>query len=164
MSSVVANAAERVIAGTPPGCRLSRRAEAALEEIRDRFEFVDGNALPLVAYREGHVALWAFAGGAAMASIASGLAAAGMGVIAFDDFSVTVKATNLWDLSSAIDAIDPDAAYSRLQNDMDQALKFALCLPPTIVRGVLAVRTSDVPAVAAACRRPRRLIHIANEH
>lgn len=38
---------------TEPGCRLSRRAEAALEEIRTRLGFVHGASLPLVVDGEG---------------------------------------------------------------------------------------------------------------
>jgi len=161
MSSVVANAVERVVAGTLPGCRLSRRAEAALEEIRMRLEFVDGDALPLVADGEGRAVLWAFAGGAAMASIASGLNGRGLPVTAFDDFAVTVKVRDPRELASAIDAIDPGALHPRLPDNIEEALKFGLCLPEPITRAVLESRTSDAVAVAAVCRRPRRLIFIA---
>jgi len=162
MSSVVANAAERVVAGTQPGCRLSRRAEAALEQIRMRLEFVDGSALPLVADGEGRVALWGFAGGAAMASIASGLNGLGVRVTAFDDFSVTVKARDPSELASAMDAIDPRAVHPRLPDNIEEALKFGLCLPDPITLGVLEGRTSDPGAVAKVCRRPRRLISVVS--
>jgi ATP-dependent Lhr-like helicase len=158
MSSVVANAVERVVAGALPGCRLSRRAEAALEQIRTRLEFVDGDALPLVADGEGRVTLWAFAGGAAMASIASGLNDLGLQASAFDDFTVTVKIRDPGKLASAIKAIDPNAVHPRLPDNIEEALKFGLCLPEPITRAVLEGRTSDATAVAVACRRPRRLI------
>ncbi|MBV1800479.1 DEAD/DEAH box helicase [Siccirubricoccus sp. G192] len=160
MSSVVANAVERVVAGTIPGCRLSRRAEAALEEIRARLEFVDADALPLVADGEGRVVLWGFAGGAAMASIAAGLGGLGLTVSAFDDFTVTVKIRDPSGLVSAIDAIDADAVHPRLPENIEEALKFGLCLPEVIARAVLEGRTSDPAAVAAIRGRLRRLIHL----
>ena len=133
MSSVVANAVERVVAGTLPGCRLSRRAETALEQIRTRLEFVDGGTLSLVADGEGRVVLWGFAGGAAMASIASGLNSVGSPATAFDDFTITVKSRDPSGLASAIGAIDPDAVHPRLPDNIEEALKFGLCLPGPIL-------------------------------
>lgn len=158
MSSVVANAVERVVTGARPGCRLSRRAEAALEQIRTRLEFVDGGALPLVADGDGRVALWGFAGGAAMSSVAAGLDSLGLPVVSFDDFTVTVKSRDPSKLASAIDAIDPDAVHPRLPENIEKALKFGMCLSQPTARAVLRGRISDPEAVAAICRRPRRLI------
>jgi hypothetical protein len=160
MSSVVSNAVERVVAGTSPGCRLSQRAEAALEQIRAKLEFVDGGALPLVADGEGRVVIWAFAGGAATASIASGLNDLGLTVIGFDDFTVTTKIRDLHQLEVALNTIDPNAVHPRLPDDVDEALKFGLCLPPKVALDVLVGRTSDAAAVAIVSRRPRRLLQL----
>lgn len=162
ISSVVANAVERVVSGTPPGCRLSRRAQEALARIRTRLEFVDGQALTIVTDGKGCTKIWAFAGGAAMASIASGLNGAGLIVTGFDDFSVTVKGVDSGALSATIDAIDPQGLYPRLPDDLEEALKFSLCLPRAISGGVMTARTSDVAAVSAAFLRPRRTVHLAN--
>ncbi len=159
MSSNVSNAVERLVAGASPGCRVSRRAAAALEQIRARLDFVDGDTLPLVADGEGRVVLWAFAGGAAMASIASGLDNLGLMVTAFDDFTVTVKIRDPRELAAALDTIDPSDVHPRLPDDVNEALKFGLCLPPAIARGILAGRTCDAAAVAAVCRRPHRLLY-----
>jgi ATP-dependent Lhr-like helicase len=161
-SNVVANAVERIIAGTSPPCRLSRRAETALDQIQARLDFVDGNALPLVAEGESRVTLWAFAGGAAMASIASGLKAVGLAVTACDDFKVIVKAPGLAALSSIIAGIDPNGLNPWLADDVEKALKFSLCLPTEIARAVVAARTSDPVAVAAAFRRPRRVLYVVD--
>jgi ATP-dependent helicase Lhr and Lhr-like helicase len=164
ISSLVANAIERVVAGAEPGCRLSRRAEAALDEIRTRLEFVDGVSLPLVADGEGRVVLWGFAGGAAMASIAAGLTDLGLPVSAFDDFTVTVKVRDPGELASALDAIAPEALHPRLPDNAAEALKFGLCLPEPLIRTLLQSRTSDPAAVSALCRRSRRLISTGNTH
>ncbi|WP_428394442.1 DEAD/DEAH box helicase [Lichenicoccus sp.] len=161
MSSAVADAVERVVTGTHPGCRLSRRAAMALEQIRTRLEFVDGGALPLVADGEGHVLLWGFAGGAAMASIASGLNNLGLLATSFDDFSVTVRTRAPSDVASAIDAIEPNTVHPRLPDNIEEALKFGLCLPEPIACAILEGRTSDPAAVAAVCQRPRRLSFLA---
>jgi hypothetical protein len=62
---------------------------------------------------------------------------------------------------SAIDAIIPDALHPRLPDNIEEALKFGLCLPAPIARAILEGRTSDRSAVAALCHRRRRLISIA---
>lgn len=160
MSSVVAAAVERLVTGTPPGCRLSRRAKAALDQIRMRLEFVDGSALPLVADRKGYVTLWGFAGGAAMSSVAAALASLGLPVVAIDDLSVTVKSQSFIKLAAAIEAIELDHVHPRLPVDVNEALKFGLCLPERISRAVLESRTSDPAAVAAVRRRSCRFIHL----
>ncbi len=161
MSSVVANAVERVVTGTLPGCRLSRRAATALDQIRTRFEFVDGGVLPLVADGQGRVLVWGFAGGAAMASIASGLNGLGLLAIAFDDFTVTLKTRDPRELASAIDIIEPNTVHPRLPDNVEKALKFGLCIPEPIACAILEGRTSDPAAVAAVVQRPRRFIYLA---
>jgi ATP-dependent Lhr-like helicase len=48
LSASLGRAIERVAAGEEPGCTLSRRASARLEEIRGRLAFVDGSSMPVV--------------------------------------------------------------------------------------------------------------------
>jgi hypothetical protein len=49
-------------AGGEPGCALSRRASARLEEIRGQLDFVDGSSMPVVRDAAGRTTLWTFAG------------------------------------------------------------------------------------------------------
>jgi ATP-dependent Lhr-like helicase len=161
MSEPVCRMMERIVAGVQPTCRLSRRAEAALAQIRDRLAFVDGETLPVVSYSNGRVAIWAFAGGAATASIAAGLAAQGLRVIDFDDLNVTLRASDLEQLAKALRSIDPVSMHPTLPEDLGSSLKFGLCLPVEIAANVLKARTSDSAAVAATCRRDLRLIAAA---
>jgi ATP-dependent helicase Lhr and Lhr-like helicase len=95
MFEAICRTMERIVAGWEPACRLSRRAEAALAQIRDRLPFVDTDVLPVVSSGSGRIVIWAFAGGAATASIAAGLAAQGLPVIGFDDLTITVFWTML---------------------------------------------------------------------
>ena len=44
LGATVCRAAERIVAGAAPGCRLSRRAEDGLAAIRSRLPFVDASA------------------------------------------------------------------------------------------------------------------------
>jgi ATP-dependent helicase Lhr and Lhr-like helicase len=54
LSASLGRAIERVAAGGEPGCALSRRASARLEEIRGRLDFVDGSSMPVVSDAAGH--------------------------------------------------------------------------------------------------------------
>ncbi|TIM62034.1 MAG: hypothetical protein E5Y58_31720 [Mesorhizobium sp.] len=98
---------ERIVAGAEPACRLSRRAESALAEIRDRLSFVDAYSLPVVSDCEGRITIWAFAGGAATASIAAGLAEQGLSVIGFNDLSISLRTGDLEQAAKALRKIDP---------------------------------------------------------
>jgi ATP-dependent helicase Lhr and Lhr-like helicase len=161
MSEAVCRMMERIVAGREPGCRLSRRAEAALAQTRDRLAFVDGDTLPVVSQGGDRVVVWAFAGGAATASIAAGLAFAGIRVIDFDDLSITLRVRDPEQVARALRRIDPISIYPKLPDDLGPSLKFGLCLPAGIIESVLKARTSDAAAVAAACHRPARLISVA---
>jgi hypothetical protein len=160
MSSTVANCIEQVVAGASPACRLSHRAEAALDQARATHEFVDGNSLPLVVSGNGRLIVWGFAGSAAMASIASALSEAGISVSGFDNFSITVNDTNIRKVSSTIGNLDPDAVHPRLPERPAEALKFGLCLPESVSRAVLELRSSDATAAAAVCKRPLKTVRV----
>jgi ATP-dependent helicase Lhr and Lhr-like helicase len=158
VSEAVCRTMERIVAGSEPACRLSRRAEAALTQIRDRLPFVDMDALPVVSAGSGRIVIWAFAGGAATASIAASLAAQGLPVIGFDDLTITVRSKDLEDVAKGLRGVDPGSVHPKLPDDLGAALKFGLCLPAEIIVSVLKARTSDPVAVAATCRRQLRLI------
>jgi ATP-dependent Lhr-like helicase len=158
MSEAVCKMMERIVAGTEPACRLSRRAEAALARIRERLAFVDGDSLPVESDGRDRVVIWAFAGGAAAASIAHGLALRGLTVVGFDDLAITLRTSNPQDVTKALREIDPLLVYPKLPEDLGTALKFGLCLPADVIATVLTARTTDARAVAATCRRRPRLI------
>ena len=152
---------ERIVAGAEPSCRLSRRAEIALAQIRDRLAFVDEDSLPIVSDGRGRVVIWAFAGGAATGSIAAGLAAQGLHVIGFDDLSITLRTGDREHVAKALRRIDPESIYPKLPENLGSSLKFGLCLPAEVVGNVLKARTADPAAVAAVFRRSLRLISSA---
>ena len=107
----------------------------------------------IVSYQNGRVVIWAFAGGAATASIAAGLAAQSLRVIDFDDLAITVRCDDLEQVSKALRTIDPVSIHPTLPQDLAPSLKFGLCLPTEIAANVLKARTSDSAAVAATCRK-----------
>lgn len=78
MSAAVCSMMEHIVAEAEPVCRLLRRAEAALARIRNCLALVDAESLLMVLDGRGRVTISAFAGGAATASIAAGLAVQGL--------------------------------------------------------------------------------------
>lgn len=153
----VCQAAERVVAGQEPACRVSRRADTALAEIRERLAFVDAVRLPIVLDRNGDMTIWAFAGGAAAASIARELATSGLVVVGSDDFAVSVRGASLQEVADRIRRIDPVHTHPKLPDDLAGSLKFGLCLPDTLTAYVLASRTADPAAVLQIVSRAPRL-------
>ncbi|WMT76291.1 DEAD/DEAH box helicase [Bradyrhizobium sp. Ash2021] len=160
MSEAICRTMERIVAGAKPTCRLSRRAEAALAQIRNRLHFVDAETLPIVTSGNSRILIWTFAGGAATASIAAGLTAQGLAVSSFDDLSITLRSNDLTGVAKVLRSIDTDSVHPRLPDDLGAALKFGLCLPAKIIENVLKVRLSDPSAVAATCRKELRLISV----
>ncbi|MCT2580890.1 DEAD/DEAH box helicase [Mesorhizobium sp. P16.1] len=159
MSQAVCMTMERIVAGTEPACQLSRRAQSALAQIRDRLAFVDGDSLPVVSDGNGRIVIWAFAGGAASASIAAGVAAQDLSVIEFNDLSISLQTGDLDHVARALRSIDPVSVSPKLPEDLGTSLKFGLCLPAEVIASVLKARTADEAAVTATCRRKLRLIY-----
>lgn len=161
LPEAVCRAAEQIVAGAEPGCRLSRRADAALGQIRDRLEFVDGAALPYVSIGDGRVMVYGFAGGAALGSAAQALSAFGIQVVGFDDFSLIVRSDDPAEVAEVMQRIDVAVARPRLPDDLSSALKFGLCLPDNLSQAVLVARTADPPALGRLISRRPRLIQSA---
>lgn len=158
MPASLCGAAERIVAGLTPTCRLSRRAEERLGRLRDDLPFVDAASLPLVADGGRRVIVWPFAGGLASASVARALAKAGLHVARWDDLSMTVDATDVRAVSQALHGLDPTQAHPDLPEDLQSALKFGLCLPPAVSEAVLIARSSVPDVVTDRLRRRHRLI------
>jgi ATP-dependent Lhr-like helicase len=158
LSARVSHSAERIVAGSLPGCRLSRRAAARLAEVRERLAFVDCRSLPIVAGNDDRVRVWHFAGGLASVSLARALSLTGSARAQWDDFSVSVRATSTGPVARAIAAVDPADAGPPLPDDMAAARKFSICLPKSIAAAVLGARTAAPEAVAAILSRPLRQV------
>jgi len=156
--AAVCRAVERIVAGAAPGCRLSRRAAAALDAIRTSLPFVDGETVPVVSNADGSVKVWSFAGGAASASLAREFSLQGAAAVGFDDLSISVRGADIADIAAKLAKVDPHLACPRLPDDIPAALKFGLCLPDRLAAQVLAARSADADAVADVCSRPTRLV------
>jgi ATP-dependent helicase Lhr and Lhr-like helicase len=159
----VCRGAERIIAGAEPVCALSRRATAALGEIRDQLGFVDGRSLPIVSENNGRVRVWCFAGGIASASLAHALRLQGLPVSNWDDFSISLDGRTAAQVAMALAAIEVTEVRAELPADLGRALKFSQCLPDDIIRAVVEARLGDPAAVSATVSRPTKLVSLAPE-
>jgi ATP-dependent Lhr-like helicase len=81
LSTRICHAAERIVSGAAPSCKLSRRATERLAKVRERLAFIDGCSLPVVADEDGAVRVWPFAGGLVSASLERALARSGLASI-----------------------------------------------------------------------------------
>ena len=160
LSAKICRAAEKIIAGAEPRCLLSQRATNQLAELRERLTFVDGISLPIVADNQESVRIWSFGGGLASASIAEAARAKDLPTIAFDDFSLTVRASDIAQVAAVIGATDAGSAHPALPKDLSNELKFSLCLPTAISEAVLIARTSVPDDVADIVPRPRKTVRI----
>ena len=158
LTAMVCRAAECIVAGEVPGCRLSSRADAALAAIRARLTFVDGVRLPVVSDDDGRVTVWTFGGGAATSSVARDLTASGLGVTGSDDVSVSLRGASAREVADRVCSIDPDLAQPRLPDNLVGALKFGLCLPEALVGAVLSSRTADPASMRQIVSRKPRLV------
>jgi ATP-dependent Lhr-like helicase len=154
----ISHTAERIVAGTTPGCALSRRAEARLADVHEQLAFVDGHSLPIVANRDGRVRVWHFAGGLASASLARALDLTGLANTQWDDFSLSIRAASTDIVTRAIAGINPSDARPKLPEDMATALKFSICLPNSIAAAVLMARTAVPDVIAEIFSRPVRQV------
>lgn len=159
LSAQICHAGERIVAGAPPSCELSRRAGARLAELRERLDLVDGRSLPIAANKDGRVRVWHFAGGLASASLVRELTRSGLPNAQWDDFSLSVRAKTET-VARAIAEINPTDARPGLPEDMAAALKFSACLPSSIAAAVLKSRTAVPDAVAEICSRPIREVRL----
>lgn len=154
-SYATCRAAEAILAGSDPGCTLSRRAEARLSELRDELPFVDGETLPIVSGADQSTRVWTFAGALANATLASGLNGA---AVRSDDFGISLKSADGARLAEAISELDPRSLRVPLPDNAISELKFGSCLPDDLAAIVVEDRLSDRAGVAATLRRNLRVI------
>lgn len=159
-SAAICRTVERIVAGLLPRCSLSKRAETAIAEIRDRLPFVDGISLPIVSVDREHVKIWTFAGVPATVPLVAGLLAQEHKVNHFDEFHITLHSTQPKQIATAIDNIALNAFESHLPSSISQFLKFSICVPNVIVNAILRLRLSDLENFTLLCLRQKNILHI----
>ncbi len=139
-SHALTRAAREVLLGETPPVSLTRRADSALAQVRERgAELVHPDASVLLrGGRDTNVRWWTWAGHKANATLAA-------------------------TLSSVADPLQrPTDTYIRLREDPSadpralQGLKFSAALPQRLAEATLATRLADLGGAAAAIREPVR--------
>jgi ATP-dependent Lhr-like helicase len=151
----VCRAAESVVAGSEPGCKLSRRAAAQLNEIQERLSFVDSVIVPVVSDGDVTVRVWTFAGGLVNAALSQTFpGAAGRP----DDFCVTIRPADAARVTNTLARLDRAAVRPSVPKRIAQELKFSECLPAELATEVVEARLSDREGVRATLARALRIV------
>ena len=159
MPASICSAAEKIVAGEVPNCRLSQRANERLLGVRGELSFVDASSLPVVAGPGQQATVWLFAGGIASATIAWALKAAGLHVTRWNDFSVTLDGADIREVSQTLSRTEAAQAHPEFPEDLALALKFGLCLPTALAEAVLLARSSAHAVVQDRLQRRQKLIY-----
>lgn len=141
-------AMRRVLLGADPPVRLSKRATAALSELRDQFSWLPPDGLALVQEQSDRLRWWTFAGLLANTALAQVLA--GPTSPRPDNLSLVLPASSreaLEALRSAPAPIEPVVT-----EDAVKGLRFSDCLPADLATRTLAARARDDEAVLGALR------------
>lgn len=150
LSADICDGMRRVLAGEdPPGVTLSRRAVAALNDLRSDAPWARADTTTVVR-AEGAARWWTFAGLRANTSVALALGAArGDGRV--DNLSLPVSTdyspAELRDLLGA--SLDnPTDARHPLAREVSERLKFSECLPEDLALNIADARLQDPAATA----------------
>ena len=154
-SFAVCRAAEAVIAGAAPGCRLSRRAVSKLEEVQERLPFVDATTIPIVHNGQDIFRIWTFAGGLANAALAQVIPGAGS---RSDDFCITIRGGSDAAAIKSLSKIETVWVRPLVSSEMIRELKFGSCLPEKIATSTIEARLLDRDGIQKTLARTPRLL------
>jgi ATP-dependent helicase Lhr and Lhr-like helicase len=158
-SYAVCHAAESVVAGVAPGCELSRRATSKLEEIQEKFSFVDGTRVPVVINEHGDLRIWTFAGGLTNAALAQALPEVST---RSDDFCISIKTRNATQVFNMYTNLDAISLRPSLSKEMIKGLKFNECLSERIANSTIEARLLDREGIQATLQRKAFLLQDRN--
>lgn len=142
--------AEAVVVGAHPGCELSRRAAAKLEQIREQFSFIEGTTVPVVDDGNGKFQIWTFGGGLANAALAEALP---VSATRSDDLSISFKARSVTAALDAFSSLRSLCIRPSISSELIKELKFSSCLPETIATSIVGARLLDRDGIQATLAR-----------
>jgi ATP-dependent Lhr-like helicase len=147
----------RLLAGDEQPPFWSRRANAALEELRAEYAWATPEATSVVRHPNGEVRWWTFGGGVVNALLADALRSEVDGRA--DNFCIRFPAT------SALDEVERRIAGVRAEDVRPvpnpaaiEQMKFAECLPPHLAAEVFCSRFDDPEGVKRVLGEPRRVV------
>lgn len=145
LSMILSQAIVRAIFADPNPVSLTRRAAELLEDVRERFSWLEEGSTHLIEHDDGSCEWWTFAGKLANSALAIAIAMAGSADhISADNFSVTFKQVvdrNV--LSGQILQVIrdlPGTVEVTLDADFVKDLKFGQCLSDELIKTELSAR------------------------
>jgi Lhr-like helicase len=164
LSSAMASAIRRVLAGADPIGAWSERAGAALERIRHDFAWVEDATTAIVRDATGDTRWWTFAGLRANLALAAGVMPLIRADARPDNVSIPVVAgVSRREFYAALGGVDVAslAAEAPVAADAIDGLKFSICLPTELALRTLRQRYADPSALKRAATEPVRWITTA---
>ena len=157
LSAEISQSVEQVLATGDSGVTLSRRACAALDDIRTEIPFIDGYSVPIVATADRQI-IWTFAGGRANAMISNGLTSGGHYVLSADNFSIALRHQGVARNTDPFIELNEEKCVASAPKRALIQLKFGECLPAAIAESVVRSRLSAIAAVRQCLMRPRHVV------
>jgi ATP-dependent Lhr-like helicase len=134
---------------------FSKRAAEQLAAIQQEFQWLQPGHTALVYDGRGRCTWWTFAGLHANAMLAEGLEAAGLRVLATDNFAIRLVEPADKPIAQALEALDPGAFAVPIPPGAIDDLKFAEALPREVAEAVLRARLDDRSNAAQALSEGR---------
>ncbi|MGW5271344.1 DEAD/DEAH box helicase [Streptomyces sp. NPDC004044] len=158
-SHALTRAAREVLLGETPPVSLTRRADSALAEVRERgAELVHPDATVLLrGGRDTNVRWWTWAGHKANATLAATLSSVADPLQRPTDTYIRLREDiTLQEWKQAKTEATERLCLPSADPRALQGLKFSAALPPRLAEATLAARLADLDGAAAAIREPVR--------
>lgn len=142
--------------------RLTRRAQVALDGIREEFSWLKPGATWMVSDAAGRIRWWTFAGSAANHALRQLIRPVAAGPRGVDDLAIELDgAASIEDLREHLSTVDSGALSADILEVDEHALeslKFADCLPRALALRLLKQRCWDGEAVRHCLEQPIRRV------
>ena len=152
----------RVLAGSIPDVRLSKRALSEREAVLSVYEWVDPERTTIVLDEEG-VSWWTFGGTVLNSAIASKLEGR-LGKVRYDNFALYFKGERVTDpVTESIRLLleeGPDPAPP-ISEEVREELKFGECVPGSLLDSMIALRFSCAEQWNELKRRSLKTVHFS---
>ena len=144
--------------------RLSRRARTKLDEIRERFSWVDAAGTVVVRDTAGAGRWWTFAGLRANMTLGELIGTLRLPAAREDNLSIRLRdGVGVEELRRRLDAVDVETTEEAFpaSDEAVDSLKFSACLPKELAVRTLRRRGSDPAAVRTCLQEPVRQVTLA---
>jgi ATP-dependent Lhr-like helicase len=158
MSYALCRAVERTLVSREPSATISNRAREQFEHLCEEHAFCDGSSMPLLVDESGRAKLLTFAGAAVNGPVSRALKARNVDVARYDNFSVFITTGDASTVSRLLGNLTPSDCDFLVPRDVDNALKFSVCLPPGQVAAILSERCRDEQGLVETLKRPVRIV------